>query len=565
MLSSDHQALVARPDGRLTEALVQQYLSEGRWRQRRLDSYLWDAARDRPDQVALVGHDAVHDTRVELTYARYAQLVLELAKGLHAVGVRPGHTVSVMLPNTVEFAAAIFATFRAGAVYSGIPTAYGRREVAFMLRHTGSRVLVIPQHFRDRSFVAFVEGLLAEGTELDHVVVVDPAGALPSTPATRWLTLDELLAAGHDTRLPDSGPAASIAHVGFTSGTTGEPKGVLNSHQTLDVVLRSWIDHLGGGLIDAGTVNLIASPVGHHTGFLWGVLLCAHVQGTGVLLDRWQGGAGARIIRDEGVTLLVGAVAFLQDLLGLDAPRETWRSLRVVSIPGAPIPRGLVPRAREALGCFICPSWGMTEYGIGLSGAPSLPLHRVEATDGVPVSGCEVRVVDERDEVVPAGHEGNLQIRGAGLFLGYLDRPESTAEAMVDGWFRTGDRAIQERDGFTSLVGRTKDIIIRGGENIPVAEVETLLYEHPSIADAAIVGMPDDRLGERACACIVARTGHTAPTLDELTAFLLAQGLSRHFLPERVEPLDELPRTLSGKIRKVELRERVSATLGGGS
>jgi len=345
--------------------------------------------------------------------------------------------------------------------------------------------------------------------------------------------------------------------VGFTSGTTGEPKGVLNTHQTLQAVLDNWVRHVGRDSLGDPLVNLIASPVGHHTGFLWGVLLTTYLQGTAVYLDRWVPDEGARVIREEESTKMFSAPTFLQDLLLTDLPHDAECSLRTVVLAGAPVPRSLPTVAGEMFGRFVCPAWGMTELGIGISCAPHLPAEAL-ATDGVPVPGTEVSIVgtegDGQD--VPPGAIGALRIRGAGLFLGYLDLPAATAEAIDrDGWLATGDTARRTEDGYMALEGRIKDIVIRGGENIPVAVVESLLFLHPDIVEASVAGVPDVRLGERACAVVVPSRGVT-PTLDGVCRFLVEQGLSKHFLPDRLELVDELPKTPSGKIRKVELRGR---------
>jgi cyclohexanecarboxylate-CoA ligase len=257
---------------------------------------------------------------------------------------------------------------------------------------------------------------------------------------------------------------------------------------------------------------------------------------------------------------MIGSPTFLLDILRLDeATGARLPNLSMVAVPGAPIPRALVTKARQRLDCMVIPAWGMTEYGIGVSGSPSLPRDRVEATDGRPVRGCEVRVI--RADGTPAlpTEEGDLQIRGAGLFAGYYDRPDYTADSFTpDGWFRTGDRAALAQDGFVTLLGRTKDIVIRGGENIPVIDIENLLYTHPAVAEVAVIGIPDERLGERACAVIVPKQGSTPPDLPAVTEFLLDAGLSKRYLPERLTVVDQLPKTMSGKIRKVELREQFS-------
>jgi len=380
-------------------------------------------------------------------------------------------------------------------------------------------------------------------------------GGLGERPAgDGFSTFDELISGDPGPRPPEPDGAA-LTHLGFTSGTTGEPKAVMNTHQTLDTVIAAWTAHVGRDTFGDPPVNLVASPVGHHTGFLWGVLLTAYLGGTAVYWDRWDPEAAPGLIADEGVTTMIAAPTFLQDLVRVvGADPSPLASLRMACIPGAPIPRALVPLARERIGCFVCPAWGMTEWGIGISGAPGLPADRLDATDGVPVPGCRVRVVDPATRAeLPPGREGALEITGPGLFLGYYDRPDATAEAIRDGWFSTGDLATIAEDGYVTLAGRTKDIVIRGGENIPVTRVEDLLYRHPAVLDAAVVGVPDERLGERACAVLAVRPG-TELTLGEVTDFLLGEGLSTHFLPERVELTDALPKTMSGKIWKVELR-----------
>lgn len=548
-----------RPDSRLTLDLLETYLSSGEWNAGTLDEYLWQAASTQPDSEALVSYEIETGRRRSVTYSQYADQVERIALGLAQSGVQPGDCVAVMLPNCPEFAIVIFAIFRLGAVYSGIPTAYRGREVSFMLKRTGANTLIVPSVFRNRDYVEFVRDELGELVDVDRVVVVAADDKEVPTGA-KWLSWSRLKESGSDS-LPEPPDPERLAHVGFTSGTTGEPKGVMNTHQTLDAVATRWIDFMGHGVVDRNTVNLVASPIGHHTGFLWGVLLTAKLAATAVLVDRWDPEASASIIEFEKVSTMFGAPAFLQDLMNLGKPASTWSSMRMVSIPGAPIPRGLVPQARSAMECDVIPAWGMTEYGIGISGAPHLERGRVENTDGVPVPGCDVRIVDS-GVAVPPGIEGDLEIRGAGLFIGYLDRPDFTAEVFDgEGWFATGDRAVHDPDGFVSLVGRTKDIVIRGGENIPVVEVETLLYEHPAVRDVAIVGVPDERLGERACAFLVVETGCDVPGVNDIAEYLMEKGVSKHFLPEYVLTVDVLPRTVSGKVKKVALRTQARSEI----
>lgn len=545
-----------RTDSRLTPELVHAYESSGQWGRTPLRALLTAAASEHPDRVAAIDRRTGATPSRRFTYAELDERAHRYACGLYALGVRAGDFVAVMLANQAEFAALIFAINELGAVYSGIPVAYGEREVDVILRRTGARVAVVADSFGSNKPHALVQGLREGLSALEHIVV---AGS--SVPGATT-TLESLLDAA-DIDLP-AVDARTVCHVGFTSGTTGEPKGVLNTHQTLRAVLENWVRHMGRDSLGDPLVNLIASPVGHHTGFLWGVLLTTYLHGTAVYLDRWVPEQGARVIREEGVTTMFCAPTFLQDLVLTDLAGDPECSLRTVVLAGAPVPRSLPAVADQLFGCYVCPAWGMTELGIGISCAPQLPAG-AQTTDGLPVSGTDVSIVlPDSSEALPNGDGsqappgviGDLRVRGAGLFLGYLDLPEATAAAIDrNGWFTTGDTARWTDEGYVCLEGRTKDIVIRGGENIPVTVVESLLFTHPDIVEASVIGVPDVRLGERSCAVVVP-SGGAKPTLDQLCRFLLEQGLSKHFLPERLELVHQLPKTPSGKIRKVELRAR---------
>jgi cyclohexanecarboxylate-CoA ligase len=535
-----------RPDSRLTVDLVQTYVDSGAWGPRTLRSLLSDAAAEHPDRVAAVDRRIGAPDATRLTYAELDERAHRYACGLHALGVRPGDFVAVMLPNSADFAALIFAINELGAVYTGIPVAYGEREVEVILRRTGAGVAIVAESFGSNRPRRLVEGLRGSLPGLRHVLVAGGS----STEDTSTVSLLE----APEVQLPEV-DARMLCHVGFTSGTTGEPKGVMNTHQTLTAVLENWVAHYGREALGQPLVNLVASPVGHHTGFLWGVLLTTYLRGTAVYLDRWVPARAIDVFREEQVTTMFSAPTFLQDLLQTDLVNDDDLPLRTMVLAGAPVPRSLPEAAGEALGCYVCPAWGMTELGIGISCAPHLSA-QAQRTDGVAVPGTDVRVVGIDGGPAAPGATGALQIRGPGLFLGYLALPEATsADIDADGWFTTGDTARMTEEGYVSLEGRIKDIVIRGGENIPVTVVESLLFQHPAILEASVIGVPDPRLGERACAVVVP-DGAARLSLEEVCAFLLDQGLSKHFLPEQLEIVEELPKTPSGKIRKVELRGR---------
>ena len=465
-------------------------------------------AKEHPDREAVIGLEVSSDGATvgsRFTYADLEALTERLAAGLQRHGVGSGDVVAVMMPNRVEFTALAFAINQIGATYTGIPVAYGPSEVEAILRISKARAVVVADRFRSSSPADIVRDLVPVLPDLKTVVVSDPSGAL----RPGEVDLTEVGASTAEDRDAQGSRFAfdDVCHLGFTSGTTGQPKGVMNSCRSLLAVMTGLTVHLGRPAFGAPMVNLVGSPMGHHTGYLWGILLSTWHGATAVLMDQWSPRVAARVIEEYDVSIMFGAPTFLQDLMTLADVEDVSPALGgppVFVMAGAPVPRHLPAEASKTLGTQVLPAWGMTEYGIGIACSPLLPP-RAFTTDGLPVPGCEARVVGDDDGPAPIGATGELQIRGTGLFHGYLDRPDANAESFVDGWFRTGDTARIDEDGYVSLQGRIKDIIIRGGENIPVAVVEDALLKHPLLAAAAVVATPDERLGERACAVLVPR------------------------------------------------------------
>ena len=543
-LAAEHPGL--RPDSRLTPEAIAAYETSGQWLPETLSDQLARSAAATPDLIAAVQYVGNPSVRSAVTYRELDEMVDRLGAGLLEQGVRVGDSVVVMLPNSIDFAALIFAINRVGAIYTGIPVAYGNHEVSHILATMRPKVVVCEAEYASSRPVDVVRTSLGD---LTPQVFVRGGGA----DAQRAERPFGELASDAPATFPEVDPRA-ICHVGFTSGTTGAPKGVLNTNQTLLAVLSNWVAYFGRDNLGDHVVNALLSPVGHHSGFLWGVVLTARLGGTAVHLDKWSPRRGAELIRAEGATIYYGAPTFLQDLLTTDLVGDPACRLKAAIITGSPVPRSLPARGQEAFGAWVGSAWGMTEIGIGISCRPGMSEAEM-ASDGRQVDGVEARIIDAEGGVAAPGTTGRLQVRSAGLFLGYLGLPDKTAEEIdPDGWFDTGDNARIDEQGLVYLDGRSKDIIIRGGENIPVVAVESVLYTHPNLVDVAVIGIPDERLGERACAVVVPDRADLDLDLAQLNDYLLANGVSRHFLPERLVVLDELPKTPSGKIRKVELR-----------
>ncbi len=488
-------------------------------------------ARERPGERAVVEISADGTVR-ELTWAALKTDADRVAAALLLLGVREGEPVAFQLPNRLEFVTIALGALRAGAVCEPLMPIFRERELSFMLGESRARVLFVPTEHRGHDHGAMAEGLRAILPGLEHVVV---------------------LPAGYD-ELPD-GPRAfptvgseHLAQLLFTSGTSGEPKGALHRHDVLDRAADHHIAHFGLGPED---VVYVPSPLAHQTGFLYGMWIALRLGVPQVLQEVWDAEIGLDAMRRFGVTFVQAATPFLADLTRVaDERDERPERLRTFVATGAAIPRELARKAREVLGAEVGGAWGTTESCLGCAFAPGDPPERAWGTDGRALDGVTLRVVDDAGRSLAPGEEGNFEVHTDCLFEGYLNRPELTAEAVTpDRWYRTGDLARIDEGGYVRITGRVKDVINRGGEKVPVAEIEQLLHAHPAVREVAIVAMPDERLGERACAFVVGELD-----FDTMIDYLDAGRVAKPYWPERLELVETLPRTPSGKIQKFVLR-----------
>jgi len=514
--------------------------ASGLWPDRTLldDFDRWVATS--PDRIAIVDHNSMTGASTSLTYASLSQKVDRIAAGLSRLGVGRNDVVSMQLPNWWQFVALHLAALRLGAITNPVMPIFREREMAFMLHQAETKVLVIPREYRGFRYEPMADAIRAKLPALEHVLVVGGEGGS---------AFEHLL--DSDGRFAASRPGPDdVIEILYTSGTTGEPKGVMHTSNTLYSNVLPYAARLG---LDRNDTVLMASPLAHQTGFMYGIVMPIALGGKVVFQDIWNAAKAADLIAAQRATFTMAATPFLSDLTDEAARRPaTVASLRTFLSAGAPIPRALVRRATEHLGANIISAWGMTENGAVTTTRIGDPPDKTFETDGCPMDGMEIRVVDEQGAPLPANAEGRLQTRGPSNFVGYLKHPEWYA-TDADGWFETGDLARIDGDGYVRITGRTKDVIIRGGENIPVVEIEGLIYQHPSIQEVALVAMPDARLGERACAFAVLREDATL-TFPELIDFLQQRRLARNYLPERLEIVEAMPKTPSGKIQKVVLR-----------
>ena len=490
---------------------------------------------------------AVVDGDCELTYAELEQHVRAIAGALGAVGVCKGDVVSWQLPNWWEAIPLHYGILRCGAVSNPIVPIYRRGEVEFILRQAATKVFVHPETFRGFDYGQMVAELAPQLPALTQTVVVRGAAGR---------RFEELLRAGPapDVERSATDPAVLL----YTSGTTSDPKGVVHPHATLVRENHGCAESWG---VTGEDVIFMPSPVTHITGLLYGVQLPAMFGSPVVLQDVWDPKQALELIERHRCSFTVAATPFLHGLAHCeDLERRDVSSLRWIAVGGADVPPELVREAEARLDATVARGYGSTEYPTATQAWVGDPLEWRAETDGRAVAGTELRIVDDAGVDLPSGQRGELLVRGAERFTGYLVPPPDEEVFDDDGWFATGDMARLDSRGQLTIEGRKKDIILRGGENISVKEVEDHLYAHPKIADVAVVAMPDPIMVERACAFVVV-AGDEPPTLPELTDHLLDRGLAIQKVPERLEQLDELPKNLAGKVQKFKLRERISTLL----
>ena len=532
----------------LTQEYVGKY--QGVWPNRTILDYLNDAIVKHPDKIAII------DKKSSFTYKQLGKLVDRIALGLLHIGLGKGDVVSFQLPNWNEFIILHYAVTRIGAISNPLIPIYRDREIGYMVGMAESKMIVVPDYFRGFYYPDMIERLRHQWPSMKHIYVIGDSA--PNGMKLFSSLFEEPWEDRMDSSILDeiTHDPNDVTEIIFTSGTTGSPKGVMHTHNTLCISTDYWIDRLH---LTSNDVLFMASTFAHQTGFGYGVRLPTHIGGTGVYQDIWNPREFIEWVEKEKITFTAGATPFLQDTVQIEGiERYDLNSLRVFVALGAPIPRHLVKEAVKKVPFKILSGWGQTEDGLVTLTRLEDPEEKLTNTDGIPFPGMELKVVDFEGEICAPNIEGSLLVRGPALFVGYFKRIDDTLAEHNDGWFITGDRGFIDEDGYIRISGRNKDIIIRGGENIPVAYVENVLYEHPDISSAQVIAVPDSRLQEKACACISMKTGKSPITMDSMQEFLSEKGLAKQYWPEFLEIMDDFPRTASGKIQKFRLREMIN-------
>lgn len=528
----------------------------GYWPDKTLGDLIGDAARKWPNHIALAAGDR------KVTYQELDRLSSRLALGLLENGLGSGDMIAVQLPNGVEHALAVFAIAKIGAVCNIIVPMMRQKEVSYILNHCRSKAIVIPLEHAKFDYLSMVESLASATPSLETIIVVGDVA-----PRSGVVAFAELLDGAPKKDYPSDILRAQrpspddISLIGFTSGTTAMPKAYLHTHNTeyansFNCLLADSYRHMR-----KPTIN-IALP-----GFAWMYgrwcnLLSATLDGaTNVVVDPFTPAGAIDAIAREKPTHIHGAPATYHALIdGIMSLHESDAlALEAFHYAGSVMPLAMAQRLRNAAQILTC--YGLSEIspvcGNSIMDSPEAQIR----SSGRPAWGNRVKLLDSDKKRVATGEVGEIAVRGPGLTLGYFGQPEANKLAFnEDGFFMTGDLGYFDDANYLNITGRSKDVIDRGGVKFSPREVEELLLGHRSIANAAVVGMPDSKLGERSCAFVVTKAAGSVG-LDEIVAYLRDKGLATHKLPERLEIVAELPMTATGKIQKYLLRELVAERL----
>jgi non-ribosomal peptide synthetase component E (peptide arylation enzyme) len=527
--------------------LDERYRQSGLWPDQTFFSILAARADAHP------GREAFADGAGRITYGELRERVERCAALLRRIGIGRGDVVTIQLPNRIAFPIAFFALELIGAVANKVNPDFRIRELEYILRFSDSRAFICAREFKGFDYVAMARELRARLPSLSHIVV---SGGVDDPDAKIW-SLEEGIARNAPLATAERvvmSPGA-VFRMAFTSGTTGDPKCVLHSfNTTLPAVYRLNADMK----VTEADVQLVYLPVCLNWGYLC-LLQSIVAGGRAVLMERFSARGALELIERESVTYIATAPASIVAILNdPELERFDISSLRVVITGGASAAIETIRSYQARMRGHLIELYGMLETGYHTYTRFSDDPQKVNGTIGRVVSGMELALLDEAGREVPDGAIGEIAARGPSVHLGYHNNPGANAEAFTaDGWFRSGDlgRYVDDERN-VEIVGRRKEIINRGGKKFFPREVEEILYTHPKILHAAMVGIADVRLGERNCLCVIPKTGHHL-TLAEMVDFLKGQ-VADYKLPEMLVEVDELPMTPTGKLRRHVLSEQIA-------
>ncbi len=534
--------------GRLDASRVEQCYQAGYWRDEVVGDLLAKHAEERPEAIAIVDGDR------RSSWAELHRLSQRFALHLRELGIEAGDVVALQLPNWLEYVVCYHGIQLAGGIVVQLGADWRSAEMEYGLGVGPAKAAIIPREFLDYDYPTTLQDLRPKLPSLEHVLV--GRGEAPDG----CISLDEILADPIEDRiapetLRECRPSPDqIIRIVFTSGTTGLPKAIMHTNNTLahsGRTVRADFNH------DADDVVLMYVPFSANYGAIMGLQLPVTVGARMVLMDRFSATRALDLIEREKITYVPGTpTAFIALSNSPAIEHARLESLRLLLSAGASFPVQSIKELRQKFKTTFIDSFGMNEFGMGFWCLPEDDPDEVDGSIGRAIPGVEARVVDADGRPVPLGETGELVIKSAGMCAGYHNNAEANASSWdEEGWFHSGDLATLDDKGYFRVVGRSKDVIIRGGANVSPREVEEVLIREPRIREVAVIGLPDEYYGEVVCVCVIPKPGEK-PTVDEIQAYLKTR-IASYKLPSRVVMLNEFPRNSMGKVRKEVLKERV--------
>lgn len=533
-------------DMKINQKQREQYIEKGYWTHTSLLDCWNHTVRLHGDREYVVD-----DRGHRYTYAQMDKLAAAAAAYLQFVGVQRGDRVSFQIPVWSEFVIVVIACLKAGAVLHPIAMCYEEEELVYAMNQTKPKVYLGPTWFHKSDYEARIESVRDRIPSLADVILLDNLREKRND----WKTLKEILAENRPMPKAVQTDGFDLALLLGTSGTTGGSKGVMLTHNNIIFSEKQFNKELG---LSKDDIMFMPAPLNHATGFHHGLMAPMLMGAKVVLQQKFKCSDAIDLMNRERCTYSMGSTPFIYDILNaMEKEHKQLPHLKFYLCGGAPVPGYMVQKA-NTYGIKLCEVYGSTES------VPHVYVHPDEAlalngtTSGRPLEGIEVKIVDDHGNIVPYGTAGEEASRGPNVFVGYIRNKEATDKVLDDeGWFYSGDICVEDENGNIRVIGRKKDLIVRGGENLNTNEIDSYLEGCPGVCAHTVIGMPDERLGERICAYVVLEDGIETLTLKQLTGYLADKKIPKRFWPERLEIIDRIPLTPSGKVKKYLLTKHL--------
>lgn len=539
-------------DLKIDEGRKAEYYRKGYWDDETLND-VWNHVVSQYGDCEYVSDDRGQ----RFTYAQVDEKASRLASWFKEQGVGSGDVISWQVPIWADFAYVYIAALKVGAVMHPLPRNFNEEDLSYVMNVVGTKVFLCPTFYWKTDYEQQTVNFMDRVPTLKAVALLDKDAPVKHT--DKFISVREILDTYEPLKEKPASKADEAVCILSTSGTTGKPKQVLMTHNTLKFSERVYTKL---ALRTQADVMIMMSPLNHATGFYHGLISNMLMGARVVLQEHFDADHAVELINREGVTWSHGATPFVYDLLNyMESTGKECPSLDIFISGGAPVPQSMVRRCWKHL-FLLCESYGSTESCPHIFVPPHDVLDWDGKWSGIPYEGIEVRFVDTDHNPVHHGEQGEECSRGPHQFVGYLNNPEANAKCLdSDGWFYSGDLGFMDDLGRVRINGRMKEIIIRGGENISAVEIDNYLEGCPGIVDRATVGMPDARLGERICTFVVPTDPAHCPTVEDVQKYLASKNVQKRNWPERIEPIDSIPYTMSGKVKRYILAKEIKERL----